>query len=141
MRQSKALLSCLPKGCNITPLIDGSFHASIIVMAPTPLAGERTGVPPIVCLPPGWLLLLLLLLLLGGGLVGGEWGILVFSTLDGRQCGAVLKLLIKGGGRRHVVLELCTWVKEGQGLTFGSVLFVQLCIKMVLSKDNLQLGV
>ena len=112
MRWSQSSLSCLPKGHNITPLIYGSSHASIIVVAPTPLAGECAGVPPIVCLPPGWLLLLLLLLL-GGGLVGGEWDIPVFGTLDGGWYGAVLGLLIEVGGWCHVALVFCAWVKGG----------------------------
>ena len=81
-------------------------------MAPIPLAGECAGVPPVVCLPPGWLLLLLLLLL-GGGLVGGEWDISVFGALDGGQCGAVLGLLIEVRGGCHVTLVLCSWVKGG----------------------------
>ena len=126
MRWSKSSLSCLPRGRNITPLVDGSSHASIIVAAPTTLVGECAGVPTIVCPPPG----VLLLLLLGGGLVGGERDIPVLGALAGGWCGAVLGLLlVKVGGWCHIPLVFCGWVKGGQGLTFGRVLLVRLGIK------------
>ena len=111
MRQSRSLLSCLPRGYNITPFVAGNSHASSQSLGSSPIDGDLVqGHPPAkVCLPPRWLLLLLLWWWSGGDVpeehIVSKGGLLV------RFRGVVPRFV------------LCTF-KGGKQLTLGCVFFV-----------------
>ena len=74
MRWLQSSLSCLPRGHNITPFVDGSSHAPILAYGSSPIPRDLVEghLSFRVCLPPRWLLLLLLLWWWCGGDVPGE---------------------------------------------------------------------